>query len=172
VYDGLFWAGYICVVMELKSRRIMHMPVTQSPTDAWTVQQLREATPWGNDPKYLLHDRDSKYGLQFSSLAESSGITELRTPFRAPRANGVCESFMGSLRRECLDRTLILHGKHLQRVVKEYTPYFNQKRPHQGIGQHIPNFYGKPNAKTTVRITSKAILEGLHRGYSREILIN
>jgi transposase InsO family protein len=172
VYDWLFRAWYIFVVMELKSRRIIHMAVTQSPTDAWTAQQLHEATPWGKGPKYLLHDRDSKYGMHFSSVAVSSRIRELRIPFRAPRANGVCERFMGSLRRECLDQTLILHGKDLQCVVKEHMTYFNQVQPHQGIGQHIPNFYNQPHAKTTGRITSKAILGGVHHSYSREIYIN
>ncbi len=127
---------------------------------------------WGNGPKYLLHDRDSKYGVHFSSVAVGSGITELRTPFRAPRANGVCERFIGSLRRECLDHTLIFHGKHLQRVVKEYTTYFNQERLHQGIEQHILNFFDQPHAKATGRVRSKAILEGLHHSYSREIHIN
>jgi len=79
---------------------------------------------------------------------------------------------MGSLRRECLDHTLILHGKHLQRVVKEYTTYFNLDRPHQGIGQHIPSFYDQPNAKTTGRLTSRAILGGLHHSYSRQNNLN
>ena len=115
--------------MELKTRRIVQVAVTQSPSDEWTAQQLREATPWGKGPKYLLHDRDSKYGIRFSSVAAGSGIAELRTPYRAPQANGVCVRFMGSLRRECLDHTLILHGKHLQRMVKEYTIYFNQDLP-------------------------------------------
>ncbi|MFZ0534543.1 MAG: integrase core domain-containing protein [Anaerolineales bacterium] len=168
VYDWLFRAYYIFVVMELKTRRIVQVAVTQSPSDEWTAQQLREATPWGKGPKYLLHDRDSKYGIRFSSVAAGSGIAELRTPYRAPRANGVCERFMGSLRRECLDHILIHHGKHLQRVVKEYTTYFNQDRPHQGIGQHIPSFYDQPIAKTTGRITSRAILGGLHHSYSRQ----
>jgi putative transposase len=130
VYDWLFRAYYIFVVMELKTRRIVQVAVTQSPSDEWTAQQLREATPWGKGPKFLLHDLDSMYGIRFSSVAAGSGIAELRTPYRAPRANGVCERFMGSLRRECLDHMLILHGKHLQRVVKEYTTYFNQDRPH------------------------------------------
>ena len=126
--------------MDLKTRRIIHMVATQSPTGGWTAQQFRGATPWGKGPQYLLHDRDSKYGTHFSSVAVGSGITELRTPYRAPRANGICERFMASLRRECLDHILILQRKHLQRVVKGYTTYFNQERPHQGIGQHIPNF--------------------------------
>ena len=168
-YDWLFRAWYVFVVIELRTRRIIHMAVTQTPSDAWTAQPLRQATPWNKSPKYLLHDRDCKYGRQFSTVAASSGIIELRTPYRAPQANGVCERFVGSLRRECLDHMLILNGRQLQRVVKEYSDYFNQERPHQGIGQHIPNFYDQPNARKTGRITSKAILGGLHHSYSREI---
>ena len=74
---------------------------------------------------------------------------------------------MGSVKRGCLDHTLILQGKYLQRVVKEYTAYFNQERQHQGIGQRIPDFYDQPKSNLTGRITSKAILGGLHYCYSR-----
>jgi hypothetical protein len=96
--------------------------------------------------------------------------------FRHPRtknalpgllANGVCERFMGSLRRECLEHTLILHRKHLTRVMKEYTNYFNQERPHQGIGQRIPNFYDRPVSNPTGNISSRAILGCLHHSYFR-----
>jgi hypothetical protein len=92
--------------MELKTRRMVHGAVTNSPTDEWTAQQLHEATPWGKDPKYLLHDRDSKYGSHFSAVTASSHIKELRTLYPAPRANGICERFMGSMRRECMDKLL------------------------------------------------------------------
>ncbi len=171
-YDWLFRPGYVFVVMQLKTRRVVHTAITTSPTDEWTAQQLREATPWGKGPKYLLHDRDSKYGSHFSAVAASSRIKELRTPYRAPRANGICERFMGSLRRECLDHTLILHSRHLTRVVKEYASYFNQERPHQGIAQRIPNFFDQPKECSKGRITSKAILGGLHHGYSRVAYLN
>jgi transposase InsO family protein len=167
VYDWLFRPWYILVMMELKTRRIVHSGVTNSPTDEWTAQQLREATSWGKGPKYLLHDRDSKYAAHFSAVAAGSGIKELRTPYRAPRANGVCERFMGSLRRECLDHTLILHSRHLTRVVREYTNYFNQERPHQGIGQRIPDHYDQPASNPTGNISSRAILGGLHHHYFR-----
>ena len=110
-------------------------------------------------------------GLQYESIflavAAGSGIQELRTPYRAPRANGICEQFMGSLRRECLDHMLILHGKHLQRVIKEYTAYFNRERPHQGIDQRVPDFYEQPDADPRGRITSRGILGDLHHSYSR-----
>ncbi len=72
--------------MELKTRRVVHSAITKSPTDEWTAQQLREATPWGKGPKYLIHDRDSKYASHFSAVVAGSGIKELKTPFRAPRA--------------------------------------------------------------------------------------
>jgi transposase InsO family protein len=99
------------------------MGVTQFPTDEWMAQQLREATPWGQRPKYLIRDRDKKYATRFSAVVVSSDIQELKTPYRSPRANGICERFMGSLRRECLDHVLIQDGKQLQRVVQEYTAY-------------------------------------------------
>ena len=96
-----------------------------------------------------------------------SGIKELRTPYRAPRANGICERYMGSLRRECLNHALILNDRHLLRVVREYTKYFNQERPHQGIGQRIPDHYDRPVSSPTGNISSKAFLGGLHHSYSR-----
>jgi putative transposase len=167
VYDWLFRPWHIFVMMELKTRRIVHSAVTKSPTDDWIAQQLREATPWAKGLKYLLHDRDSKYAAHFSAVAAGSGIQELRTPYRAPRANGVCERFMGSMRRECPDHTIILQGRHLSRVVREYTNYFNQERPHQGIGQRIPDHYDLPTSNLTGNISSRAILGGLHHSYFR-----
>jgi hypothetical protein len=83
VHDLLFRALYIFVIIELETRRIVHVAVTRSPTDAWVAQQLREATPWAEGPKFLIRDRDNKYGRQFSSVAKSTGIRELRTPYRA-----------------------------------------------------------------------------------------
>ena len=97
VYDWLFRSWYIFVLIELKTRRIVHTGVTRFPTDEWTAQQLREATPWGKGPKYLIRDRDKKYATHFSAMAASSGIQELKTPYRTPQANGVCERFMGSI---------------------------------------------------------------------------
>ena len=172
VYDWLFRQWYVFVVMELKTRRIIHTGVTKYPTDKWTAQQLREATPWGKGPKYLIRDRDKKYARHFTAVAGS--IKEVKTPYRTPEANGVCERFMGSLRRECLDNILIHDDRHLERVTKEYTLlYFNQERPHQGIEQRIPDQYDLTRSMpTSGRITSKAILGGLHHGYSRVTYLN
>ena len=171
VYDWLFRQWYVFVIMELKTRRIIHTGVTKYPTDKWTAQQLREATPWSQGPKYLVRDRDKKYATHFSAAAGS--IKEVETPYRTPEANGICERFMGSLRRECMDHILIHDDKHLRRVVTEYTAYFNQERPHQGIGQRIPNQYDLTRSKPTRgQIISKAILGGLHHSYARATYLN
>jgi transposase InsO family protein len=121
-------------VVELGSRRVVHVGVTRAPTDAWVAQQLREATPEAVGPRFLVHDHDAKYGAAFARLAAASGIEVIRTPIRAPRANAVCERFLGSVRRECVDHLLILGERHLGRVLAEYLGYLNSARPHQGIG--------------------------------------
>jgi transposase InsO family protein len=173
VNDWLFRQWYIFVVLELKTRRIIHTSVTKYPTDEWTAQQLREATPWGKGPKYLIRDRDSRYATHFSAVAVSTGIKELQTPYRTPQANGICERFMGSLRRECLDHVLIHDDKHLERVTTEYTTYFNQERPHQGIEQRVPNQYDLTRSKPRKgQVTSKAILGGLHHSYLHTAYLN
>ena len=173
VYDWLFRQWYIFVLLELKRRRIVHASVIQSPTDEWTAQQLREATPWGRVPRYLVRDRDSKYAALFSAVAVSSDVQELKMPYRTPRANGICERFIGSLRRECLDHVLFHDGRHVQRVVREYIAYYNQDRPHQGIGQRISNHYDLLKSKpTSGRIRTRAILGGLHHSYSCATCLN
>jgi putative transposase len=171
VTDWLFRQWYVFVVMELKTRRIVHTGVKKYPTDEWTAQQVREATAWGKGLKYLVRDRDKKYATHFSAVAGS--IKEVKTPYRTPEANGVCERFMGSLRRGCMDHILIHEDMHLGRVVNEYTAFFNRERPHQGIEQRIPDQVDQTRSKpTSGHITSKAFLGGLHHGYSRTTYLN
>src|SRR5256885_2797325 len=133
VTDLFFRPLFAFFVVELKSRKVIHVGVTRSPTDAWTAQQLREATPYGQTPKYLIRDNDKKFGTSFARVATTSGIKVLRTPFRTPQANAVCERFLGSVRRECLDHFFIFHEKQLSRLLKAYALYFHQARPHQGL---------------------------------------
>jgi len=88
VYDILFRSLFVFVIMEHASRRIVHVAVTAHPSDAWVAQQLREATPWGEGPKYLIRDNDTKFGQHFSAVASGTGIKEIRTPYQAPNAKG------------------------------------------------------------------------------------
>lgn len=169
VTDLLFRPLYAFFVIALDSRRVIHVGVTRHPTDAWVVQQLREATPFSQRPRYLVRDRDSKYGTAFSRVAAARGITELRTAFRAPRQNAACERFLGSVRRECLDHIVVLGEGHLRRVLGEYATYFNQDRPHQGLRQHIPGDAAASPAPAHGVGTVRAfpVLSGLHHAYRR-----
>ena len=90
VTDLFFRSLFAFFMIELKSRKVIHVGVTRSPTDAWTAQQLREATADGEGPKYLLRDRDGKFGPRFARVAATSGIKILKTPYQAPRANAIC----------------------------------------------------------------------------------
>ena len=147
---------------------MVHVGVTRHPTDAWVAQQLREATPFGQRPRFLIRDNDGKYGPAFARVAAASGITVLRTPIRAPRPNATCERFLGSVRRECLDHLLVLGEAHLRRVLREYVAYFNPARPHQGIGQAIPGAPGPaPPPRPAAPIVAIPVLGGLHHDYRR-----
>ena len=97
-------------------------------------------------------------------------IEVLKTPVEAPRANSICERFMGSVRRECLDHILILSERHLHRVIGEYVAYFNRARPHQGIGQRIPDppeDILSADMELSSRIVGYPVLGGLHHDYRR-----
>src|SRR5919202_5786513 len=116
VTDLLFRPLFAFFIVEHASRRVGHIGVTRHPTDDWVAQQLREATPHGECPRFLLRDNDAKYGARFAQVAASSGIAVLRTPVRAPRANAIIERFQRSVRQECLDHLLPLSDAHLRRA--------------------------------------------------------
>ncbi len=100
VTDLFFHSLFAFFIIELHSRKMIHVGVTRYPTDAWTAQQLREATAYGAGPKYLIRDNNGKFGVGFARVAQTSNIEILKTPYSAPRANAICERFLGSVRRE------------------------------------------------------------------------
>lgn len=166
VIDIWFRPLNLFFIVELSSRRIVHFGVTRSPTDEWVAQQLREATPFGQAPRFLIRDRDSKYGQAFTRVAVGTSIEILKTPYRAPKANAICERFLGSVRRECLDHILVLGEQHLYRVIREYVEYFNRARPHQGIEQKIPEDSGLiPEKQGKGKVIAFPVLNGLHHDY-------
>jgi putative transposase len=166
VYDLLFRPLFAFFLIELGSRRVVHVAVTRSPSSAWVTQQLREATAWGAGPRFLIRDHDDKFGGRFDVLAGAMGIKVLHTPVRAPNANAVCERFLRSVRAECLDHVLVLREAHLRSTLRRYCSYFNAARPHQGIGQQVPD--GPPGSPTADgSIEEIAVLGGLHHAYRR-----
>jgi putative transposase len=166
-YDALFRSIFVFVIIELGSRRVVHVNVTRHPTDAWVAQQLREATPFGEGPRFLIRDNDKKFGAQFRHVVDGTDIEMLKTPVEAPRANAYCERFLGSLRRECLDYMLILSERHFLRIVTEYVTYFNHARPHQGIHQRIPCDPQLPD-HADGEMVGVPVLGGLHHDYRRK----
>ena len=169
VTDLFFRPLFAFFLIELKSRKVIHVGVTRSPSDSWVAQQLREATPYEQAPKYLIRDNDSKFGPCFARVATTSAIEILKTPVHAPRANAVCERFLRSVRQECLDHVLLLQEKQLQRVLNAYVAYFNQARPHQGIQQQIPDSSGSTPATVPAgtKLLAVPILAGLHHDYQK-----
>jgi len=167
VTDLFFRPLFAFFLIELQSRKVIHVGVTRSPTDAWVAQQLREATPYGQAPKCLIRDNDSKFGPCFARIAKTSTIKILKTPVHAPRANAICERFLRSVRQECLDHLLIFQEKQLQRVLNEYVVYFNRARPHQGMAQQIPEQRRSvPSAQNAGnKVIALPVVGGLHHDY-------
>jgi putative transposase len=167
VTDLFFRPLFAFFIVELKSRKVLHVGVTREPSDAWVAQQLREATPFGQAPKYLIRDNDSTFGPCFARVAKASGIKILKTPYHAPRANAICERFLRSVRQECLDHLLIFQEKQLHRVLNAYVVYFNQARPHQGIGQQIPDpsRSAVSSQHTGGKVIALPVFGGLHHDY-------
>jgi transposase InsO family protein len=133
---------FVLFFIGVRTRRVYLAGCTAHPSAAWVTQQARNLA-WhlqdGTLPvTILLHDRDGKFPPGFDAVFRSEGLEIARTPPRCPRANGVAERWIRSARRECLDRLLILSERHLQRVLAEYTTFYNERRPHQGIDQACP----------------------------------
>ena len=166
-YDVFFRTIYVLFMVELGSRRVVHAGVTRNPIDEWVAQQVRNATPFGEGPRFLICDNDGKVGNQFERVAEGSGIDVIHTPVEAPKANAICERFMGSFRRELLDHILILGERHLRRKVKEYVRYFQRARPHQGLNGQIPIPSSLPPSVVPPlsQLRRIPILRGLHHDY-------
>ena len=154
------------VMVHHASRRVVHVGVTVHPTDEWITQQIRDATPFEDKPAYLICDNDKRYGPLFERVAQASDIEVIHTPYAAPRANAICERFVGSLRRDCLDHMLVIGERQVIRVLKEYVSYFNPARSHQGTAQRIPApRVPPPGTPKTSRVIAGPVLNGLHHDY-------
>jgi putative transposase len=168
VVDLFFGQVYAFFIVEHSTRQVVHFGVTRHPTDEWTAQQLREATAFGEKPKYLIRDNDRKFGAAFERVAKDTQIKILKTPIRAPKANAICERFNGSVRRECLDHLFIISERQLRRILKKYVLYFNRERPHQGINQKIPEVGTPRLSEGKGKIVAFPVLGGLHHSYKRK----
>lgn len=134
---------YALVFLELGTRRVHIAGATRNPDSAWVTQQARNVAAALEDRetpvRSLIHDRDTKFTRPFDTVFEAGGTRIVCTPIRAPNANAHAERWVGSVRAECLDWTLILSRRHLERVLRDYAEHFNGHRPHRGLGLRAPD---------------------------------
>jgi putative transposase len=128
--------------IELASRRVRLAGITTNPDGRWVSQQARNLLMQLDDedvrPRFLIRDRDSKFTREFDEVFRSEGIRVIKAPVRAPKARAHAERWVGTVRRECLDRLLILSRRHLAGVLRAYTAHYNEHRPHRALEQRPP----------------------------------
>jgi transposase InsO family protein len=134
---------YVLVFLTIGSRRVEYVACTSNPDTAWMLQQARNLLMDLDDRdhslRFLIHDRDSKFSSAFDAVFTSEGIRIVRTPVRAPNANAHVERWVGSIRRECLDRLLILGRRQLEHVLRIYVQHYNGRRPHRALDLEPPD---------------------------------
>jgi putative transposase len=133
---------YVLFFIELATRRVHLARIITNPDGPWVTQQARNLLMELDDedvrPRFLIRDRDSKFTPEFDEVFRSEGIRVIKAPVRAPKARAHAERWVGSARRECLDRILILGRRHLHHVLAAYTTHYNEHRPHRALAQRPP----------------------------------
>jgi putative transposase len=158
VLDGFF-------VISHNRGRILHFNVTQHPTSSWIIQQLREAFPFESASRFLIFDRDAKYGWEVPVAVRSLKMSPVRTSFESPWQNGVAERWVGSCPRDRLNHIIVVNERHLKRLLSEYVGYYHEDRTHLGLGKGTPNC--RTRSRASGRVLSQERLGGLHHRYDR-----
>jgi transposase InsO family protein len=148
---------YVLFIIELGTRQVRLVGVTDHPSGPWVVQRARELsmerereTAEGTMPRFLIRDRDSKFTRAFDDVFASDGIQTIKTPVQAPNANAFAERWVRTVREECLDWMLIWGRRHLERVLDEYVRHYNDERPHRGLELRPPRSDGTGSASPSV----------------------
>jgi putative transposase len=156
---------FVLIMLAHDRRRLVHVAVTAHPTAAWTAQQLRNAFPENDAPRYLLHDRDSVFA-DVATTIERMNIQEVRTAPRSPWQNAYVERVIGSIRRECLDHVVVVNASGLHRLLTAYVTYYMQARTHLALDKDAP--ISRPVMPEAVgRIVVTPHVGGLHHRYDR-----
>ncbi|HEY3213643.1 MAG TPA: integrase core domain-containing protein [Actinomycetota bacterium] len=160
---------YVTFFIELQTRRVHLAGVTGhlTPAGSRRLPATSRGPAGRGGVRYLIRDRDSKYTRSFDAVFAADGIEAILTAVRAPRANAFAERWVRTVRRECLDWTLVLGRRHLDRALREYVAHDNAKRPHRGIDLRTPD--SLPNLHALVpsmlRVRRRDVLGGLIHEY-------
>jgi putative transposase len=158
---------FVLVILAHERRRVVHFRITAHPTAEWTVQQVVEAFPWDEAPRYLLRDRDRIYDSRFQRRVRTMGIKEVLTTPRSPWQNPYVERLIGSIRHDCLDHVIVLHERHLQRLLTSYFLYYHAWRTHLSLAMDCPQ--ARPVTPPEVgRVIVVPEVGGLHHHYERQ----
>ncbi len=130
---------YCFLVLRHDRRRIVHFNVIPCPTARWTAQQVVEAFPFDEAPRFLIRDHDGIYGQDFRERVKHLGIDEVVIAYRSPWQSPYVERLIGSIRRECLDHVIVFNEAHLLRILTDYFAYYHQARSHLSLERNAPN---------------------------------
>ena len=161
-----FQVLYVFLVLAHDRRRIVHFNVTAHPTAEWTGQQLREAFPFEEVPRYLLRDRDGIFGADFTKEVRDLGIKEVLSAPRSPWQRAYIERVIGSIRRECIDHVIVLNEASLYRHLKSFMVYYHETRTHLSLKKDSPasRSVQPPSIGSVVALPQ---VGGLHHRYER-----
>jgi putative transposase len=157
---------YCFFVIEHGRRRILHFNVTEHATAPWIVQQLREALPESGPYRYMLLDRDAKFGAEVTELLTASGLKPTRISAACPWQNGIAERWVGTCRTELLDHVIVRDDAHLRRLMRDYISYYHADRIHDSLRKDTPatrSVSSKPCPSAAV--VSLPRVGGLHHRY-------
>ena len=158
---------FALLILAHKRRRLVHVNITAHPTAAWTAQQVIDAFPWDEAPRYLLRDRDCIDGAAFRQRVRHLGIEHVVIAPQSPWQNPYVERLIGSIRRECLDHVIVLHERHLRRLLTEYFQYCHHWRTHRALDMDCP--VPRPVQRPELgRIWEVPEVGGLHHHYERQ----
>jgi putative transposase len=159
---------FVLLILAHERRRVVHFNITEHPTAQWTAQQVVEAFPWDEAPRYLLRDRDRIYGAAFRRRVHHIGIAEVVITPRSPWQNPYVERLIGSIRHECLDHMLILQEQQLRRILTSYFGYYHVWRTHLALCMDCPEPRRVQGPECGTVIATPEV-GGLHHHYQRRV---
>ncbi len=157
---------YCFVMLRHGRHRVVHFNVTAHRTARWSGQQIVEAFPYDEAPRFLIRDHDGIYGVDFRQRVQHIGIDEVAIAYRSPWQSPYVERLIGSIRRECLDHVIVLNEAHLRQILTSYFAYYHESRAHLSLGRNAPT-PRRVEHPSQAKVIVIPQVGGLHHRYTR-----